>query len=213
MSAAQQGILFVVSAPSATGKSTLAQRLVAAVGDLAFSVSYTTRERRSGEADGRDYHFIPEEEFRRMIDAGAFLEWAEVFGHSYGTGAEETRAALRDGRDLLLDIDVQGAAQVRRHHPEAVSIFIMPPDFATLSGRLHQRGRDDEGEMQRRLRVSAREVGEYESYRYVVVNDRLERAVEELHAIVVAERARTQRRRAHAESIAATLPVPEKGPA
>jgi len=208
MSRSQQGTLFVISAPSGTGKSTLSARLVREVGGLSFSVSYTTRERRAEEEEGRDYHFLGEESFREMIEAGSFLEWARVFGHFYGTGAEETRRVLAEGRDLLLDIDVQGAAQVRANHPEAVSVFVMPPGFDTLRGRLESRAREQRVEIERRLEVSRAEVGEYPHYRYLVINDELEKAVAELRAIVTAERARVGRRRPVAGAIAATFPPP-----
>lgn len=208
MSRTQQGTLFVISAPSGTGKSTLSARLVSEVDGLSFSVSYTTRERRAEEADGRDYHFVDEASFRSMIEAGSFLEWARVFGNFYGTGAEETRRALGQGHDLLLDIDVQGAAQVRANHPEAVSVFVMPPDFGTLRGRLESRAREQRVEIERRLEVSRAEVGEYPHYRYLVINDDLETAVAELRAIVAAERARVERRRPLAEAIAGTFPPP-----
>ena len=137
-----RGTLFVISAPSGTGKSTLARRLLESVGELRFSVSYTTRPRRPGEESGREYHFVDDARFDAMTASGAFLEWARVFGHRYGTGREATEAALGAGTDLLLDIDVQGARQVRASGLDCVSIFVLPPDFATLEERLVRRGSD-----------------------------------------------------------------------
>jgi guanylate kinase len=138
--ATDRGILFVISAPSGTGKSTLARKVLESTPELEFSVSYTTRPRREAEVDGREYHFVDRARFDAMIGAGEFLEWAEVFGQRYGTGREPTRGALSEGRDLLLDIDVQGARQVRRSGQAAVFVFVMPPDFATLEARLRARG-------------------------------------------------------------------------
>lgn len=202
----ERGILFVVSAPSGTGKSTLARRLLDGVPRLEFSVSYTTRSLRPGETDGREYHFVNEATFDRMVEEGGFLEWANVFGHRYGTGRTATENVLATGRDLLLDIDVQGARHVREGDVEAVSIFVMPPDFATLESRLRFRGSELENEVQRRLSQARVEADEFAHYDYVVVNDDIERATKEIRAIVRAERARTERRRAFVEKILETFP-------
>ncbi len=202
----RRGILFVVSSPSGGGKSTLARRLLETTGGLEFSVSYTTRTRRPGETDGRDYHFIDNARFERMVREGELLEWAEVFGHRYGTGRAATEQALARGLDLVLDIDVQGARQIRETGIDAVFVFVLPPDFRTLAERLHDRGRDDQAEMERRLAIAGREAAEFANYDYLVINDDLERAFEDLRSVVTAERRRVKRRRHEAERILKTIP-------
>jgi len=206
-----RGILFVVSAPSGTGKSTLARRLLDGVPALEFSVSFTTRAQRPGETDGREYHFVSEAVFDRMVEGADFLEWAPVFGHRYGTGRSATEGVLATGRDLLLDIDVQGAAQVRGSDVATVSIFVLPPDYATLESRLRFRGSERESEIHRRLAQARVEAEEYRHYDYVVVNDDIERATKEIRAIVRAERARTERRRSFVEKILETFPDEPRG--
>jgi guanylate kinase len=201
------GVLIVLSAPSGTGKSSLCRRLIEEVDGLAFSVSYTTRHRRAGEENGKQYWFVDDERFDAMIREGSFLEWAEVFGRRYGTGRAATDEALQSGRDLLLDIDVQGARQVRRGRRDAVLVFLLPPDFATLETRLRSRRSEDDAEVVRRLSLAGIEAGEFESYDYLVINDDLERATVELSAIVRAERARTARRLPQAVRILSTFPA------
>jgi guanylate kinase len=188
-------LLVVVSAPSAAGKTTVVEQLVQVLPGLRMSRSYTSRPARSGEEDGLDYNFISRKAFEAMIAAGAFLEWADVFGNYYGTGREETHARLAAGEDLVLVIDVQGARQVRELLPETVAVFILPPSFEVLEQRLRKRSKDPEPEMVRRLETARREVDAVAAYDYVVVNDLLERCVGELAGIVVAERARRSRRR------------------
>ena len=185
-----RGTLFVISAPSGTGKSTLARRLLESVPGLGFSVSFTTRPRRPGEENGRDYEFIDDARFDAMVRAGGFLEWAHVFGHKYGTGLAATEAILASGTSLLLDIDVQGARQVRTSGLDAVSIFILPPDYASLADRLKRRGSEDAAALSLRLREARREALEYDRFDYVVVNAVLEDASSELSTIVRAESAR-----------------------
>jgi len=185
--ARDRGLLFVISAPSGTGKSTLARRMLDGLPELEFSVSTTTRPRREGEVDGREYHFVDDATFDAMIRDGGFLEWATVYGRRYGTGRAATERILAGGRDLLLDIDVQGARQVRANGAPTVSMFVLPPDFATLESRLRSRGSESEGEIARRLARARPEAEEFEHYDYVVVNDDIERAAEELRAIVRAE--------------------------
>ncbi len=186
-------MLFVISGPSGCGKSTLIARVRRTVAGLDFSVSHTTRKPRPTERAGVDYHFITLPVFERMARGGKFVEWAEVHGHLYGTSrAEIARKAAR--RDLILDIDVQGAAQVRAKIPEAVEIFIMPPVFEELRRRLVKRGEDDEEAIARRLRNAGREVCAYGAFDYIVVNDDLEKAVSELAAIIIASRCRTSAR-------------------
>jgi guanylate kinase len=188
------GILFIISAPSGSGKSTIVNQLRSLVAGLEFSVSWTTRGPRGSEVDSREYHFTTREHFEEMIRNNEFLEHAEVFGNYYGTARSTLREAFAAGRDLLLDIDVQGAAQVRRKCPEAVSIFLMPPSPEVLATRLRNRSRA-EGAVQeeiiaRRLARARLEIENYREYGYILVNDVLDRAVEEMAAIVAAERIR-----------------------
>jgi guanylate kinase len=199
------GLLLVVSAPSATGKTTVVEQLVQVLPGLRMSRSYTSRPARPGEEDGLDYNFITREAFEAMIARDAFLEWADVFGNYYGTGKEETQSRLAAGEDLVLVIDVQGAKQVRERVPETVAVFMLPPSFEVLEQRLRKRSKDPEPEMLRRLETARREVDAVSSYDYVVVNDLLERCVGELAGIVVAERAKLARRRAAIAPIVETF--------
>ncbi len=186
----RKGSLFVVSAPSGTGKTTLVESLIAGVPGLEMSRSYTSRPPRPGERDGVEYNFVSRERFGGMRDAGEFLEWADVFGHLYGTSAIDTRRHLDEGRDLVLVIDVQGASQVRRLDGGVVGIFVLPPSPEALEQRLRQRSRDHltEEELRRRLVVARREVERMADYNYVVVNDEVDDCVERLRCIVMAER-------------------------
>ncbi len=199
----RRGLLFVVSAPSGTGKTTVVERLVQCVPDLAMSRSYTSRAARNGETDGVDYHFITRARFQEMIDAEAFLEWADVFGNFYGTCAADAQETLAQGKDLVLVIDVQGARQVRERCTDTVGVFVMPPSFDVLEQRLRGRSKDTEEAMQRRLLTARAEVAAFTEYDYVVVNDALEACVDRLRAIVLAERARLACARATAERIVA----------
>jgi guanylate kinase len=205
------GTLFVICAPSGAGKSTLVARLLAAVPGLGFSVSWTTRPPRPGEQDGREYRFTDETRFRVKAAEGAFLEWAEVHGRLYGTARADVEQALAAGRDLLLDIDVQGAEQVRRAPLPSVSIFILPPDRATLEARLRGRGTEDEATLARRLGNAAREIARWKEFDCLVVNDDLDRASAELAAIVVAARQARRVMAAQAAAIARTFGVEEQG--
>jgi guanylate kinase len=187
-------IVFIVSAPSGSGKSTLVNELFKLVHGLDFSVSYTTRSARGSEENGKQYFFVSEPEFEKMIGAGEFLEYARVFGtkkeggNYYGTAKRFLREAEQRGHDLLLDIDVQGAAQVKEKLPDAVSIFILPPDRDKLEWRLRHRGEDTGEVILRRLDTARREIENYSKYDYILVNDELERSADELKAIVLAER-------------------------
>ena len=201
----RRGLLFVVSAPSGTGKTTVVERLVQVVPDLAMSRSYTSRAARAGELNGVDYNFITRARFEQMAAAGAFLEWADVFGNLYGTCAADAEAELDAGRDLVLVIDVQGARQVRSRCPDTVGAFVLPPSFDTLEQRLRNRSMDSEEAMQRRLRTARAEVAAFTEYDYVIVNDELDTCVDRLRAIVVAERARLRSTRAAAERIVETF--------
>jgi guanylate kinase len=186
------GILFIISAPSGSGKSTLVNEVRKQLTGIEFSVSWTTRPPRGSEQHGREYNFTNRDEFERMLAADEFLEHAEVFGNYYGTARSSLEAACKEGHDLVLDIDVQGAAQVRAKIPEAVSIFVMPPNPKVLRTRLRNRSRaegvEDEAEVYRRLSEARKEIENYREYGYILVNDILDRAVAQLEAIVLAER-------------------------
>jgi guanylate kinase len=190
MSSSQKPLVFIISAPSGSGKSTLTNDVLKLVPNLEFSISYTTRAPRGSEQNGKQYHFIPMEEFERMIDGGEFLEYAKVHGNCYGTAREFLRQAGRKGNDLLLDIDVQGAEQIKRNLTDAISIFVLPPDRETLEWRLGNRSEDSAEVIQRRLRAAACEIEQYEKYDYVLINDKLQEACENLRAIVLSERLR-----------------------
>lgn len=186
------GILFLISAPSGSGKSTIVNQLRSLVENLEFSVSWTTRGPRGSEQESREYHFISREEFQRMLDADEFLEHADVFGNWYGTARQSLTDAFRRGKDLLLDIDVQGAEQVRAKVPDAVTIFLMPPSPEILATRLRNRSRAEgsvkEEVIARRLAKARQEIENYREYGYILVNDILDRAVAEMAAIVASER-------------------------
>ena len=197
--------LFVVTAPSGTGKTTLIRRLLADLDGIDFSVSYTTRPRRPGETEGVDYHFVDRAAFDRMVGEGGFLEWAEVHGQRYGTSTRLVDASLTAGRDVLLDVDTQGAASVRRLRAGAVLIFILPPDFGALERRLRERGLESEEAIERRLRNARAEVEHVKEFDYVVINDSLDDALTRLEAIVEAHRGRLSRQRQACEKILATF--------
>lgn len=206
----RRGILFVVSAPSGTGKTTVVERLVHVVPDLALSRSYTSRALRPGEVNGVDYNFVHRSRFEEMAAADAFLEWADVFGNLYGTCAADAEAHLNAGRDLVLVIDVQGARQVRRRCAGTVGVFVMPPSFQVLEQRLRGRSKDSEEAMQHRLRTARAEVAAFTEYDYVVVNDELDACVDRLRAIVLAERLRLAAVRGAAEKIVDTFEEAEQ---
>jgi guanylate kinase len=199
------GELFILSAPSGAGKTTLIQNLMTGrfsdFGGLAFSVSHTTRQPRQGEIDGRDYHFVDHATFLGMIEGDAFLEWAKVHDNYYGTSREEVVPRLEKGIDVLLDIDVQGAEQVVARRPDAHSIFVLPPSYEALERRLRSRALDDDPTIARRLGVSLGEVRRYESYRYVIINDDARRASEALAAIILEKRHRRERMQSRIQEI------------
>ncbi len=196
-----KGLLIVISAPSGTGKTTLTHMLLKEFPDMEFSVSYTTRKPRPGEVNGKDYFFVDRETFERMIEEGDFLEWAQVYGNLYGTSKSQVLKALNEGKDILLDIDTQGALQVKKNFPEAVLIFILPPSFKELERRLRSRGTDDEETIEKRLKIARVEVERAPLYDYIVVNDVLEKAYEKLRSIVIAEKCRTERLKGQFEKI------------
>lgn len=185
--------VFIISAPSGSGKSTLVSRLLSEVNDLTFSVSYTTRKPRSSELAGGAYHFIERAEFEERIARREFLEFADVFGNYYGTHASALELARQQGKDLVLDIDVQGAGQLKTKLPDAVSIFILPPSRQILERRLRSRSEDPDPVIERRLHDAAREISNYGSYDYVLINDDLEESSLTLAGIVRAERVRRSR--------------------
>ena len=200
-----RGLLFIVSAPSGAGKTTLVERLVEQTPQLRLSRSYTSRTAREGETDGLDYNFVSRDRFEAMIAAGEFLEWADVFGNLYGTCAADTERLLAEGNDVVLVIDVQGARKVKSRGIDTTTVFVMPPSLEVLEQRLRGRSKDSEEAIQRRLQVAREEVAAFADYDYVVINDELTSAVDRLRSIVIAERARLRRMRPQAEEIVRTF--------
>ncbi len=191
----RRGLVLVVSAPSGAGKTTLCKRLLASDQEISFSVSYTTRKPRPGEQHGVHYFFVDQKTFEEMIQRGAFLEWAKVYEHYYGTSREQVTKALSEGRDILLDIDVQGAFQVKEKlGPDAVLVFILPPSLEELKRRLQKRGTEDEATIEKRLSFAKGEIEKAKDFDYLVLNDDLEAAFQNLWAILKAERQRSFRR-------------------
>jgi len=180
--------VFIISAPSGSGKSTLVSRIRRSVPNLEFSISYTTRGPRGAEQNGREYFFVSRPEFEGMIQKGEFLEHADVFGNYYGTSRFFLHQAEQQGKDLLLDIDVQGAAQIKDKLHEAVSVFILPPNRNELEQRLRSRGQDSKEVIQKRLDAATREIEKYDKYDYILVNDHLDDSVKALEAILLSER-------------------------
>jgi len=190
------GQLYVVSAPSGAGKTSLVRALVAGDPDIALSVSHTTRPARPGEVDGEHYHFVDAGEFARMVEAGEFLEYAEVFGKRYATARDAVERQLAAGLDVILEIDWQGARQVRANHPATRTIFVLPPSIEVLAERLRSRGQDSDQVIAARMREARREASHYVECDYLVVNRDFDHALAEMRAIVAAERARRERRAA-----------------
>jgi guanylate kinase len=201
-----RGMLVVVSSPSGGGKGTLIRRALKTVPNLGYSVSFTTRLPREGERDGHDYHFVSVEEFQRMIDAGEFLEWAHVHGNLYGTGRSQVAREVAEGRDIILEIDTQGAKSVRSLVTDEVSIFILPPSYEVLRERLVGRGSEQPGELALRLRNARDEVEQYREFDYVVINDDADLAAAQLASIICAERARRERQERVARRVLASFP-------
>ena len=204
----ERGLLFIISAASGTGKTTLAERLVQILPNLRMSRSYTSRPARAGERAGVDYNFVSREVFEAMIARHEFLEWANVFGNLYGTSRADTEALLASGQDVVLVIDVQGAKQVKASGVDHTSIFVLPPSFEILERRLRGRSADSEADMQRRLATARAEAGCYVDYDYVVINDRLEPTVVRLQEIIAAERSRMHRMMPIVEEIIRTFKEP-----
>ena len=190
----RKGILFVISAPSGAGKTTLCREAANRLDNLEFSISYTTRPPRPGEENGRDYHFVDEETFLEMVEKGEMAEWARVYNHLYGTPKAPLLKAIEAGKDILLDIDIQGASQIKAAFPEdAVTIFVFPPSTEALRERLSKRGADTHQVIKERWEKAEEEMAMYPLFRYFVVNDRLEEAIEDLIAVIKAERHRVKR--------------------
>lgn len=200
-----RGELFIVSAPSGAGKSTLIRKALeeglAGHRGVTFSVSHTTRRPRTGETDGTDYHFVDAETFQRMVAEDKFLEWAEVHNKLYGTSVAEVLPRLDQGIDVILEIDVQGAEQVLERMPKSIGVFILPPSPQDLEQRLHLRGLDDDEEIARRLAVSLWEIRRYKQYQYVIINDDLDRASDQLTTIILEKRPRLERQEERIEEI------------
>lgn len=201
----RRGLLFVISAPSGTGKTTLVERLVQILPNLRMSRSYTSRALRAGEREGVDYHFISRPSFEGMIAENAFLEWADVFGNLYGTAAADVEHMLAGGQDVVLVIDVQGARQVRQRGTDHTAVFVMPPSSTVLERRLRGRSTEPEAALQRRLETARAEVSSYREYDYLVVNDDLESTVVRLQEIIAAERSRVHRMSRVADAIVRTF--------
>ncbi|MDT5122342.1 MAG: guanylate kinase [Acidobacteriota bacterium] len=202
---AGRGMLVVVSSPSGGGKGTLIRRALKTVPNLGYSVSFTTRPAREGEIDGRDYFFVPVAEFKQKVEAGDFLEWAVVHGNLYGTSYAQVQRELIEGHDIILEIDVQGAASVRKLVDDAVSIFILPPTFEILRARLEARGSERPDDLALRLRNSRGEVEHYREFQYVIINDDADRAAAQLASIIYAERARCERQQQAAQRVLASF--------
>lgn len=189
----RKGNVFVITAPSGAGKTTLVRALLAFDRETELSVSYTTRAPRAGEVDGKDYHFVSREAFTAMLDRGDFLEHAEVYGNYYGTSKVWIERELARGMDIVLEIDVQGAEQIRKLIPDVISVFILPPSAAALEERLHARGLDEDEAIRRRLRAACSEMARVDEFDYIVINDKLDQSVADITALVRAARLRHER--------------------
>lgn len=187
-------MLFVVTGPSGSGKSTIVHHVLSDLRNVQFSVSHTTRPKRNSEEDGREYYFVSDKEFERMIARKKFVEWAVVHGHYYGTSKKEVEEK-RERKDVILDVDVQGAAQIRKKYKKAVFVFVLPPRFQELKRRLEERGADSPAVIRQRLRDAKKEIREYVRFGYIVVNDRLDKAVLELESIILSARCRLEVRK------------------
>jgi len=188
-------VVIIISAPSGTGKTSICRSIFRQFPDIRFSVSYTTRPPRSGEVDGRDYHFVTEDVFREKVQNGEFAEWAENYGHLYGTSRLVVEEIRSRGEDLILDVEPRGARALKELYPDGVFVFVLPPDLEELKKRLQKRGAEDDEIRERRFQKAKDEIKEVFWYDYIIVNDRLEIAVERLRAIYLAEKCRRERQR------------------
>ena len=195
-----RGMLIVVSSPSGGGKGTLIDRVLKTVPNVSYSVSFTTRAPRPTEEDGREYFFVDRSTFEEMIERGEFLEWADVYGHLYGTSSTQVERERAAGHDIILEIDVQGAESIRQKIPDVVSIFILPPSFELLRERLLARGTDSADALERRMRGAPSEVEQYRHFQYVILNDDINRASQQLASVIYSERARRERQEANLRS-------------
>jgi guanylate kinase len=196
-----KGTLFIISAPSGTGKTSICRKIRPIIPGLAFSVSYTTRAKRKGEKDGEDYFYISIETFKEMIEQGKFMEWAQVHGHYYGTSNDFVTEKISQGIDCLLDIDIFGAKQLKKIHPKGIFIFVIPPSLSELKSRLSSRQTEDLNEIHLRMENAISEIWAFEEYQYLIINDDFSRAVEELKSIILAERCRTTKRRSFVQDL------------
>ena len=201
------GSLFIVAAPSGAGKSTLVNALLAQEPAIKLSISTTTRDPRPGETDGKEYHFTTAEDFRSRAERGEFLEWAEVHGNYYGTSRLMVEKEMKEGTDILLEIDWQGARQVKKQFPQAAGIFILPPSIAALSERLHKRGQDEPNVIERRLLAAGGEISHAPEFDYVIINEEFNVALSEMSAIVRATRSRFNQQAARDASLFAQLGI------
>jgi len=195
------GRIFVVSGPSGSGKSTLIRQVRQKIPSLGYSISHTSRPPRGQEKNGKEYYFLTKENFQKMIDKGEFVEWAEVYADLYGTSVSSLRSQLSIGLDVIMDIDVQGARNIKEHFKETNLIYVLPPSLAILEKRLRERGTDDEKSIRTRLKKAAKEIKNCVSYDYLLFNDELDQAVEELKSIIVAERCRRSVRLSKAQTL------------
>jgi len=189
----KKGLILVISAPSGAGKTTLCKRLLQASSSFISSVSFTTRRPRRNEIEGVDYYFVSQEEFQKMIEKRRFIEWTEVHGHLYGTSANLLDQAVKEEKDVLLEVDVKGGAEIKKNYPQAVLVFLVPPSWQELEKRLANRGTEDEEKVARRVKQAKREIEYAPHYDYLIVNDDINRALEDLSAIIQAERCRMDR--------------------
>jgi guanylate kinase len=202
---AGSGSLFIVSGPSGAGKSALSRTALQTIPGLKFSISYTTRPPRGSECDGVEYHFVDRATFETLVQRGDLLEWAEVYGNCYGTSRQVLDDALGKGDDMLLDVDVQGARTIRSRRPKAITVFVLPPSYQVLRDRLESRKEDKKYVIEQRLKIARKEIDTYSDYDYLIINDKLEKSVEELRAIIIGSRCRMAARAGAAESIVATF--------
>jgi guanylate kinase len=190
----QRGQIFVITAPSGTGKTTIIRAIRKSVKGIGYCVSHTTREQRDGEIPGKHYHFVTRAEFEQMVDTHQFVEWAQVYGHLYGTSYSSLESELSSGNDLVLDVDIQGAEAIKRHYPESLLVFILPPSMKVLEQRLRGRATNDKEDVDVRIRKAGEEIRRCGEYDFIVINDDLSQAVREMEAIILSQRVRTRRR-------------------